>query len=301
MIDIIVTSLFTIHNIFPITVAGIELNPFSGVENYDTTAKIPVCVCPTPFPRFGIKIGLWEPIALIEPTAIPYCSPTIGRALPISLGMGAASFGQHDGQGTKHANTLQSHYIKFNVLSLLQMLMDFVCLQNGGIDYGYMTELDPLWQNDIWAAILGPEAFLVANPIAEMACMADAVTANVGFPLDPLWWCTGSWNGTFPMTQNVKGTTAAMTQANLSTRTLMKLHRQLMLWGSVGEEGMCMQYPMPIMRKSQYGIFPIYPFVWPNRFPIGRTGMIWDAGQENPGNQHVGGWMVYRKRDCCAL
>lgn len=301
LLHVVTASLATIHNIFPIKVGAVELNQFSELDNYDTQNNIPACVCLTPVPRPGIKISLWEPVAIIEPTAIPYCSPTIGQSLPISLGMGAGSFGQNNSDVTKHTNTYQAHYIKYNTLALLRMFLDFTCLSSGGIDYGYITELDPLWQNDIWAAIVGPEAFLVANPIAEMACMVDSVTANVGFPLDPLWWCFGSWNGTFPMTETNKGTSAMQSQAAISSRMLMKMHRQLMLWGSVGEAGLCQQYPMPIMRKSQYGIFPIYPFVWPNRIPIGRTGMVWEAGFENPANMHVGAWVTYRKRDCCAF
>lgn len=301
LIQVVTASLATIYNIFPIKVGAVELNPFSGFENYDTQNNIPVCVCLTPVPRSGIKISLWEPISIVETTAIPYCSPTIGRSLPIDIGMGAGSFGQNNSDNTKQTNTYQAHYIRFNTMSALRMFLDFTCLSSGGIDYGYITELDPLWQNDIWAAIIGPEAFLVANPIAEMACMADSVASAVGFPLDPLWWCLGSWNGTFPMTQTSKGTSAMQAQAAITSRMLMKMHRELLLWGSVGEAGLCQQFPMPIMRKSQYGIFPIYPFVWPYRIPIGRSGVVWEAGFDNPANQHVDAWAVYRKRDCCAL
>jgi conjugal transfer pilus assembly protein TraU len=301
MLQVITASLATIHNIFPIKVGSVEIDPFSGLDNYDTQNNIPVCVCLDPFPRPGIKISLWEPVSIVETTAIPYCSPTIGTSLPIDIGMGAGSFGQNSSDTARHTNTYQAHYVRFNTLALLRMFLDFACLSGGGLDYGYITELDPLWQNDIWAAIIGPEAFLVANPIAEMACMVDSVASAVGFPLDPLWWCLGSWNGTFPMTQTNKGTSAMQAQAAITSRMLMKMHRQLLLWGSVGEAGLCQKYPMPIMRKSQYGIFPIYPFVWPNRIPIGRTGVVWEAGHDSPANQHVGAWVVYGKRDCCAL
>lgn len=302
LVQVVSTSIMTLYNVFPIRIGGVPLDFFPGTEDFASTSNIPICFCLTPVPRPGIKVSLWEPLSLIEPTAIPYCSPTIGMGLPISVGMGAASFGQNDSDISKHTNTYQAHYIKYPVFKLLSLFMDFVCLESsGGLDYLYITELDPLWQNDIWAAIIGPEAFLVANPIAEMACMVDAVTSAVGFPLDPLWWCLGSWNGTFPMTQTNKGTTAMQAQAAISARMLMKLHRQLMLWGSIGEAGLCQQFPMPIMQKSQYGIFPLYPMSWPFRIPIGRSGVIWEAGHENPANQHAGVWAVYRKRDCCAF
>lgn len=300
--QVISATVTTIYNVFPIRIGGVNFDFFPGTEDLDSVSSIPACVCLTPVPRPGIKISLWEPIAVVEPTAIPYCSPTIGTSIPVSIGSGAASFGQNNSDNTKHTNTYQAHYIRYPVFKALGILMDFVCVDaTAGTDYLYITELDPMWQNDIWAAIIGPEAFLVANPIAEMACMADSVTANAGFPLDPLWWCLGSWNGTFPMSQTTKGTTAIQAQGSITARMLMKLHRQLMLWGSIGDAGLCQQFPMPIMRKSQYSIFPIYPFVWPFRIPIGRSGMIWESGHENPANQHSGVWAVYRKRDCCAI
>lgn len=302
MMQIVTASINTIYNVFPIRIGGVTMNFFPGTEDLDTVSSVPVCFCMTPVPRFGIKVSLWEPLAIVEPTAVPFCSPILGQGLPISFGPGGQSFGALDKDNTKHLNTVQAHYVKYPVFLLLNLLMDFVCLDAGsGLDYAYITELDPLWQNDIWAAIIGPEAFLVANPIAQMVCMVDAVSAIAGFPLDPLWWCLGSWSSTFPMTENHSGTTFPEAQAAITARVIMKLHRQLILWGSIGEAGLCQTFPMPIMRKSQYGIFPVYPFPWPFRIPIGRTGIIWEVGEENPANQHVGAWMVYRKRDCCAF
>lgn len=300
--QVIMTSVATMYNIFPIRIAGIPIDYFPDTEDIPSSNDMPICICSDPFPRIGIPVSYWEPIALMEVTSIPFCSPTFGHAIPIPLGPGAMSFSQHDNDNDRKTNTYQAHYVKFPLFKLLQLLADFVCLApDGSVDYAYITELDPLWQNDIWAAIIGPEAFLVANPIAELACVVDSVTASAGFPLDPLWWCLGSWNGTFPMTMNNKGTVTMEAQAAITSRMLMKLHRQLMLWGSIGEQGLCGIYPMPIMRKSQYGIFPLYPIPWPFRIPIGRTAHIWGVGQENPANQHVGEWAIYRKRNCCVL
>lgn len=296
-------AISTLYNVFPIRLAGIELNPTGNEDSSSDTSASPICTCVDPFPRVGISLSLWEPLLIAEPTAIPFCSPTIGTEIPVNIGFGAESFGQNETESAKFTHTYQAHIIKYPIFALLGLFLDFVCLQaDQSVDYLYLTELDPLWQNDIWAAILGPEAFLVANPIAEMACIADSITSNVGFPLDPLWWCLGSWNGAFPMTQTNKGTTAAEAQAAITARMLMKLHRQMMLYGSVGNQGLCGLYPMPIMRKSQYGIFPIYPIPFENRIPIGRSGIVlWGSGQENPLNQHVGAWMIYRKRSCCAF
>ena len=42
----------------------------------------------------------------------------------------------------------------------LELLMDFVCLEKGAFDVAYMTELDPLWNDDELSFILNPEAGL---------------------------------------------------------------------------------------------------------------------------------------------
>lgn len=306
-VDIATKAVMTIYNVFPIRIGNVPLFKFPGLEDFSELSNIPICFClkpPSPVPVPGIKISLWEPIALVETTALPLCMPTFGISIPVDIGIGTMSIGAIDTDIDHHTlNTYQAHYIKYPVFKLLNMLMDFVCLEmDGGLDLAYFTEVDPLWQNDTWTAILNPEVFLVSNPIAQMACIADSISASLGFPLDPLWWCFGAWGSAFPMTQNVEGTNTVEASANITARLLMKMHRQLLLWGSVGEAGLCQKFPMPIMRKSQYGIFPIYPIGYPLRIPIGRTGFLWAEGQDVPfANLHTWVWNIYRKRDCCAF
>jgi len=305
VVEIFTTSLKTIYNVFPITIAGVKLNFFPNLEDKPSGSSSPICVCMKgPFPVPGITLSLWEPIAIVETTAIPSCFPTLGTSL--NLGISDMKFQSSSKSSilSQERESYQAHYIKYPVFYLLGMFLDFLCLESsGGLDIGYMTEVDPLWQNDIWAAILGPEAYLVANPIAQTACMPDAVSSTMGFPLDPLWWCLGSWGSTFPMTENTKGAPAPETSAAIASRLLFKLHRQLMLWGSVGNQGLCGYFPMPLMMKSQYSMFPLYPIAsHPYRIPIGRAGFLWNYGMESTmANKHVWAWAIYRKRDCCAL
>ncbi len=305
-IEILIKSTTTIYNVFPIRIGGVEILNLKGLEDYNAVGKFPACVCivPPAIPRVGIKIALWEPIAIVEPTALPYCSPVLGTDLPINFGLGSFSVGGSDKKSTTEAlNTYQTHYIKFPTFKLLQLFMDFVCLDlDASLDLAYLSEVDPTWQNDAWATILGPEAFLVSNPVAQFSCMADAIASTLGFPLDPLWWCFGTWGSAFPLSENVKGGSNIVASGNIVARTLLKMHRQLLLWGSVGEAGLCKKFPMPVMRKSQYGVYPIFPIGFPKRFPIGRAERLWAFGQDVPAiNMHVYAWIVYRKRDCCAF
>lgn len=295
------TAITTIYNIFPIKIGGITIATFSGLEDVKTLTDFPVCVCMDPIPRIGIKVSLWEPIAFIETTAIPGCSPSMGFSIPISLY--PLSFGANtQGFDNSSYHTFQVHYWKFPVFSVLNLFLDFACLEKGDVDLPWFTEVDPLWQNDIWAAILNPEAILVANPLAQIACMADSVAANSGFPLDFLWWCLGSWGSLYPFTKGHGQGTNITSQMAVSAKMVAKLHRLGYLYGSVGGQGLCGMYPMPIMRKSQYSLLPVHPVSHPIRIPIGRSEFLWGQGKEVPlVNHHVYVNVLYRKRDCCAF
>ncbi|MEM7828245.1 MAG: TraU family protein [Candidatus Aenigmatarchaeota archaeon] len=296
-------SIATLYNVFPIKIGGITVLNFSGLEDLKSVTDVPICVCMDPIPRVGIKVSFWEPIALAEVVKAPWCMPTAGLQIPAGVVTSEFAIGEDTAQsGVGKMASHQAHWVKFPVFAILNALSDFICLSKEPFDYGYLTEVDLLWQNDIWAAILGPEAFLFANPIAQMVCMVDAITSAVGFPLDPLFWCMGGWQSTYPMSKHVSGASDVTANLAIAGKLMMKLHRELVLWGSIGEAGLCGLFPMPIWRKSQYGVFPVYPITYPLRIPIGRTDMLWGAGLDVPGaNMHNWVNAVYRKRDCCAF
>ena len=81
--------------------------------------------------------------------------------------------------------------INSSVLYWLELLTDFVCMERSTFDVAYITEFDPLWNDDETAFVLNPEAVMFANPIAQAACAVDAVKATAGFPLDSMFWCSG--------------------------------------------------------------------------------------------------------------
>jgi conjugal transfer pilus assembly protein TraU len=297
------TSIATIHNIFPIKVGGITVATFKGLEDIDFTNS-PVCVCTDPFPRIGIRVSLWEPIALIEVTKIPSCFPTFGASIPLPGKYAQFAFGGQDSGGDDAANhhSYQFHYIKFPIFAVLGMFLDFLCLDSDDLDLGFISEVDPLWQSDVWSAVFSPEAILVANPIAQFACMADAAASNLGFPLDFLWWCMGSWGSLYPYAKSSSQVTNLSSSMAISTRAVAKMHRMFVLKGSVGSDALCNLYPMPVMRKSQYSLLPIHPVPSWNRIPIGRSETLWGSGKEVPFvNHHVYVNVLYRKRDCCAF
>lgn len=231
---VFLSSVKSLHNIFPIRIGNIKIG-FSG-EDYKSIGDNPVCICKDPFIRVGIKVSLWEPHALVEPVKIPWCTPSlpIPGGLTNSLSFNRFALGSDNLQhGNIELRSAQVHYYRFTPLSLLGLLLDFVCLEKSGFDLSYFTEVDPLWQDDRLASVVNPEAFLFANPLAQFACSVDAGASSVGFPLDALYWCMGSFGSFFPLSQNIQ-LDSVQASAGLSSRLLFKLHRELMLWGYVG-------------------------------------------------------------------
>lgn len=298
--QIFATSFATLYNVFPIYIGGVPIGPVG--EDQPTTSNKPLCSCEYPIPHIGISVSFWEPLAMIEPVKIPLCSPTIGQALPIPSLPGSLSFGSNETMDGGQNRTFQSHYLFHPIFKMFSLLQDFVCLTpNPSVDLAYISEVDPSWQDDILSAWLFPETGLVGNAYAEFACSADAISATTSKPIDPLFWCAGSWGGAYPISMNTKGNSSNQAQGLIVARTLLRMHRMGLLWETTGNQSMCGYMYMPFIKKSMYSIFPMYPYPFPIRFPIGRSGYLWETGHDNPSNLQVGNWMIYRKRDCCAF
>ena len=181
--------------------------------------------------------------------------------------------------------------------------MDFVCLEKQSIDLVYMTELDPFWNDDEKSIFINPEALIFGNPLAQMACIADCAAASVHLPLDPLFWCSGCQGSLYPFTGTVADHTGAVQASLLLTgRMMAKLHRETLLWGYMGELGLCGKYVMPIIRKNQYRTQMTYPIPQTDTCqPLGKTEVFWQGGREYPFKGSDFGYLIWRMRDCCLL
>ncbi|MDZ7818224.1 MAG: TraU family protein [Aliarcobacter sp.] len=68
----------------------------------------------------------------------------------------------------------------------------------------------------------------------------------------------------------------------MAASLIYKLHRQLILWGSWGQAGLCGYYPAPIWRKSAYRLQIVTPILSPYAKTTGTTGMMWSFGENPP-------------------
>lgn len=293
--------------LFPLSIGPVTVN-MGGREDTPNPSDL-LCWCDRPpLGRLpGIPVGFWEPVRLVDVTREPFCMVNLGG---ISFGNKFYKHGTHtktwDFKGGVGRSFYHVHWYIYPVIYWLELLMDFLCLESTSFDVAYMTELDPLWSDDETAFILNPESVIFANPLAQAACAADCAAASLGFPVDPLFWCGGCQGSLYPFTGTV-GAHIGGVQASLllTQRMAAKLHRQLLLWGSFGDAGLCGKYPMPLIRKSQYKTqmtYPIAATIGPLACnPLGRTEMIWGAGREFPWQGEDFGYLIWRKRNCCIL
>ena len=151
----------------------------------------PICLCGSPIPRIGLSLGVWEPARLMDVTRNPWCFPNLG-GLTIDPGLHAARgrTGSSGGDGAK-GSVWHAHYYMYPLLSWIGVLLDLGCLEGGGLDIAWTSELDPAWLDDELSFLLNPEAALFANLPAQAACAADCAAASAGLPLDPMFWCAG--------------------------------------------------------------------------------------------------------------
>lgn len=281
----------------PLRIAGVTI--MSGhIPDSQSAVSSPICICKDPLPRIGIPVSFFEPSRLIEVVRDPYCFPSMGLNLSNTALLKGTKGDGRDRQRT----FFQSHYFIFPIYAILELLTDFICMEFTGFDLAYITEVDPLWNNDTMSAIINPEALLFANPVTQLACIADSISSQVNVPLDPLFWCKGSWGNAYPLTGNTTTNNYVEDSASVASSLIYKLHRQLILWGSWGQLGLCGYYPAPIWRKSAYRLQLVTPIAHPKAMGIGVDGKFWTWSKNIPFTASDNfAYLLFKKRECCAL
>lgn len=293
--------------LFPLSIGGLAIWPSSKPDTPNPT--LPICACGTPVPRLGIAMGFWEPVRLVDVSMKPWCFVNLGgiKLDPgFDIGFKGLAGASAVGGNAQNTGAWHVHWYMYPLIYWLELVNDFICLEKGSVDILYVTEIDPLWQDSELTAIINPEAVLFANPLALAACAADCAAATAKLPLDTLFWCAGCHGGMYPLNGNVSAQFSHVQGARLAAeRFAYKMHRQGILWGSMGGKGLCTKYPMPIMMKSQYRFQQVNPvpatsgaFACPR---IGTATVMHSAGQMVPAIGEDFGFLVWRKRNCCVL
>ena len=284
--------------LFPITISGMNVTPDKkDLTDYSTH----FCICKGIPPKIGIPLTFWEPLYLVDVTRHAYKL----------MGLGGISVGKESiknrgtvstvADGPNQHSFYQVHFYTYPIISFLELFTDFVCAHKGELEMGYMTELDPLWNDDQLSLILNAEAGLFGNPLAQTACIADCAASSLGKPLDSLFWCAGCQGSLYPFTGTVADHVGAVQASSLLVhRILAKLHRSFMLKGYENNE-FCEAKYLPIIKKSLYKTQLVYPIPQTKGqcHPLGKTDIIWGSGKSYPHEGEDFVYLIWVKKQCC--
>jgi conjugal transfer pilus assembly protein TraU len=291
---------------YPIRLAGYSITP-SGPDP-ESKVDQPLCTCDDGgLQHVGLSIGFREPSRMLDVVKDSFCLASLGMDMGDSTpwGDGGAQSPPPLLAGQVPSYKAHTHYYYFNPLIILEILMDMSCLEKLPLDVAALSELDPFVQSDDLLLLAFPETVLFANPVAIIACAADAVAATVGNPLDALFWCAGAWGSTYPLSNSGPGNEDTWVQnaALVAAKYLARGHRELLNWGTKGEAAMCGPYPQPIWQKTQYKLQLVQPVKMRSCIPIGRPGLMWSSGKNPPvpGKNDNFSMIVWRYRDCCSF
>ena len=183
--------------LFPMTIGNVPVFPGIAPDTENPSMPIQICQMGILF-RIGLAIGYWEPFALTDVTRSPYCMVNLG-GFNLNIGkMGGGTAGQSDKEAP--GAFYHVHWYKYPLTYWLNIITSAGCLQAGDMDIGYLSELDPMWEDSSLSSVIAPEAFVFANPIAQGACAADAIASAFNKPLNVLFWCAGSQGSMYPFT-----------------------------------------------------------------------------------------------------
>lgn len=279
--------------IYPIHIAGANVTPsYKDFTHYNKT----LCHCPKGL--IGVPISFWEPTRLIDVTRTPYKLIGFGG---VSLAKGDIKKRGTASQESGQSSFYHVHYYMYPVFQMLDLAKDFVCTESFPLDIGYMSEFDPFWGDDKWSSILNPEALLFANPISQVACIADCMATNFTKPIDKLFWCAGCQGSLYPLVGHVTHHVGGIQASSLLVhRLLAKLHSLSMLWG-YEKDNFCNKKPFHRIKKSLYKTQLIYP-VSQTKGPcnsLGKSDLIWGSGKSFPykGEEFI--YLIWTKKHCC--
>ena len=131
---------------FPMSIGNATVSSGSLPDTENPSSPIQFCPVPPPvFQRIGLAIGFWEPFALTDVTRAPFCMVNLG-----GVSISAGKLGSGGGKRQAADNTgafYHVHWYKYPLTWWLNIITDLGCLQGGDMDIGYLSELDPTWDD----------------------------------------------------------------------------------------------------------------------------------------------------------
>ena len=260
------------------------------------------CILPIP----GLSIGFWEPVRLVDVTRTPYCMVNLGG---ISIGSDDKRISSYrKGSRTAGHSFYHVHYYVYPLIYWLELITDFLCLEQSTFDVAYMSEFDITWNDPQIQSFLNPEAILFGNPLAQAACALDCASSTATTPIDSMFWCAGCLGNMYPFSgANADHIGGVQNSSLLTTRIIAKMHRIGLAQETSTSDGsingaICRKHRALKIKKSQYKLQMVNPKSSSDDlgcWPLGLSDLAYSAFKEYPYDGQDWGYLIWRKKNCC--
>ena len=300
--------------IFPMRINGQTIKSSGGSGKIPSGAMSElVCSCPDSagVPEFGQPFSGWFPRFVTETIQKPYCSPTLG-GITLAKGVRLAVGGdvKSSSMGSDGINRVVSdsaflhfHTLSFPILEMMELVMKSDCNPDRFVDVElqYISEPDPMWNDNLLSALLTPESFLFTNPGAMLMCTTECSVNSVNQDALDFHWCAGCWGGVYPFNGHANHNGSRVKHSSLiATKALAALHRRLLAYNTVGSAAACSPEISPYLSKKQYRLNMMYPSPESrSNHAIGSSTLVWGENRQRAaaGSNHV--YIGFRYQDCC--
>jgi conjugal transfer pilus assembly protein TraU len=235
----------------------------TGREPEGASNNGPLCSCSDALgvPEIGFPMSFWSPQKINEVVTTPWCSPALG-GIKLQDTLTGLGYSDTSSRGDSSPSAFyQYHYFSYPLMTMLGMLVMPSC-SDGYMDFDlmYLSEVDPLHNNDLLALLLNPESLIMANPAGVAWCSIDCATTTADAQREEFYGCAGCDGFLYPLTGNVPAQKDPVAGSSLITqRVLAGLHRKGLADKTIGDEAMCGTSYFPTIPRSQYKFSMIYP------------------------------------------
>lgn len=211
----------------------------------------------------GVALSFWMPSYINDMARSAGCLGFLG---PVSVMNGFSSlnsgqeYSKHEA-GKDGTTNMQIHWAYADVTAVAgRQLFEKCNAVSSKFNIAYMTEADFLFQNDVYSAIMAPQAaILAATPIlSHMACGVEAMANTLGD-----WRDFGicGWKGfRLPMSGNVIGKDSAqVSNMDITVRYLTRASLLGLNLKTMGDDVMCEPKYSPFYQPFQHRYQWAYP------------------------------------------
>lgn len=248
---------------------GIKIGPFPLMKaptlGEPPAHKVsPVCFCKDGLNTgWGFSITFWMPSYINDVARQGGCLGFLAgtNILPAFVSLSSGQEYSAHTPRSEGATSMQIHWAYADVTAIAgKQLFEKCNAMSGSMEIAYLTEVDFLYQNDVYSAIMAPQnAILAAVPLlAQMACGFESMANTLGD-----WRDSGlcAWAGTrFPLSGNsIAKNSAQVTNMDVTVKYLARSALMGTVKKTMGDDAVCQpKYSMsydPFQHRYQWA-FP---------------------------------------------